>query len=278
MERYKSNEKIKNKNSTFSVLKNFFKTSKATESRLFEVCDRMKELKNQENGEQSPEYKELSLEADKLDKKMETIDKAKAEIKKLFLKIGAIVLAVGITISGAIAGIAHGIQSSREDKVMEALSKQDYSLVEMFEQSPDKLTEFAKSPKEVTQLALDTLKQNLANHYGVSKDGFEILYKTEIPDNEFSDTKRIYEINYGDENVCSHITRTGSDGDKKIDKATMPEELRKAIDSIVAAQENPEDIGKAYNALYKANSDKTLKEIETSLPEYLPPAEKDIER
>lgn len=279
MERYKSNEKIKSKNSTISALKNFFETARKTEDRLFEVTDRMVELKNQENGEQSQEYINLSLEANKLDKKMETIDKAKSKIKKEFLKVGALVLGTALAITGTIAGISYGIQSSRENRVVEALSKQNPGVVQMYKQSPDKLKELVQSPEKVTQLALDTLKANLANHYGISdKNDFEILYKNEISDKQPSDSKQIYLVSYTGQTVCSYISRTDSNGNKQIDENTMPVEVKNTIDAIVNAQEDPENSSKAYKALDKAKDDETLKGIETKLPKYLPNVEQDIER
>lgn len=277
MERYKSNEKIKNKISTFSALKNFFETVKRTEKRMFEVTDRMVELKNQENGEQSQEYMNLSLEANKLDRILENLDKAKANVKKEFLKMGAIVLGTALAITGTIAGISYGIQANRESRVMEALEMQGTQVASVYKESPDKLKELAKSPEEVTQLALDTLKQNLANHYEVSnKNDFEISYKTEISDRQPSDTKQIYVISYKGETVCSYVTRTDSSGNRQTDENTMPKEVKNVIDAIVNAQEDPESSFKAYSALREANSNDTVQSIDTELPDYLP--NNDIER
>lgn len=278
MERYKSNKKIETKETTFSILRNFFRTAKETENRYFEVSDRIEELKNQENGEQSQEYKQLSLEANRLDRKLEIMDKKRAEIRKAFLKVGALVLGTALSITGTIAGISHSIQSSRENRVMEALSMQDAKVENFYKESPNELKELARSPEEVTQLALDTLKANLANHYGVSdKDGFKILYKTEIPDIKPADTKQIYSISYNDEVVCEHISITSSSGYTRLDVDTIPSEIIKAIDAIVAAQRDPESSFKAYRALNASNDYKTREDIEKRLPKYLP-NEQDIER
>lgn len=271
MERYKSNEKIKNKTSTFSALKNFFQTAKKVGKRFDEVTNRMEELKNQENGEQSQEYINLSLEAEKLDKTLEKIEKAKANVKKEFLKLGTLVLGFTLAITGTIAGILYGIQTSRENRVMEALEMQGTQVASVYKESPDKLKELAKSPEEVTQLALDTLKQNLANHYEVSnKNDFEISYKTEISDKQPSDTKQIYIISYKGETICSYVTRTDSSGNRQIDENTMPKEVKNSIDTIVDAQENPESSFKAHLALRKANSKATVQSIDSELPDYLP--------
>lgn len=280
MERYKSNEKIGTKESVFSILRNFFRTAKETENRFFEVSNRMEELKNQENGEQSEEYKQLSLEANRLDRKLEIMDKKRDEMKKYFLKVGSFALGTVLTITGTIAGISYGIQSNRENRVMEALSMQGTKVENFYKESPNELKELAQSPKEVTQLALDTLKANLANHYRVSdKNDFEILYKTEIPDIQPSDTKQIYSISYKGEVVCEHISRTDSSGDTRLDVDTMPNEIRKAIDAIATAQRDPENSFKAYKALDASKDDKTLKDIETRLPNYLPnEQDKDIGR
>jgi hypothetical protein len=271
MERYKSNEKINNKTSTFSALKNFLQTSKKTEKRFFEATDRMEELENQEGGIESQEYIDLSSEVDKLDKKLEAIDKAKTEIKKLFLKIGTITLATTIAITGTLAGISYGIQSSRENRVMEALENQGYNISSVYKESHDKLAEFAKSPEKVTQLALDTLKQNLANHYGVSnKNDFEVLYRTEPVDKHSSATKTTYEIKYKGQTICADITIIDSSGDKYTIESTMPDGIKDATSKIVKAQEDPSNVQKAHSALKAANGSKTNDAINKNLTKTLP--------
>lgn len=271
MEKYKSNEKINNKTSTFTALKNFFQTSKKTEKRFFEVVDRMKELENQESGIESQEYINLSLEVDKLDKKLEAIDKAKAQVKKEFLKIGALVLGTALAITGSIAGISYGIQSSRENRVMKALENQGYSVASIYKESHDKLEDFAKSPEKVTQLALDTLKQNLANHYKVSnKNDFEILYKTEPVDEHSSATKTTYEIKYKGQRICADITTIDSSGDKYTSESTMPDDLKTPIFKISKAQGDPNNSSKAHAALKAANSSETKEAIDKNLTEFLP--------
>lgn len=278
MGKYKS-KKIETKESTFSILKNFFHNAKETENRFFETYDRLEELKKQEGGDQSQEYKELSLEFDKLDKKLKSIDKQKSEIKKHFLKIGSLVLGGALVITGTISGISYAIQSNRENKIMKALSMQGTKVEDFYKESPNDLKELSQSPEEVTQLALDTLKANLANHYGVSnKDDFEISYKTEIPDIQPSDTKQIYSISYKGKPVCEHISRSNvSSGDIITDVDTMPNKIRKAIDAIATAQGDPESSFKAYKALDASKDDKTLEEIEKQLPKYLPNAEQNLE-
>lgn len=280
MERYKSAEKTETKETTFSILRNFFRTAKETKNKFFEVSDRMEELENQENGEQSKEYKQLSLEANRLDKKLKIMDKKRAEIKKEFLKIGAIILGTAITITGT---ISYGIQSSRKNRVMEALSMQGTKVEDFYKESPNELKKLAQSPEEVTKLALDTLKTNLANHYGVSdKNDFKISYRTDIPDIQPADTKVIYSISYKGEVVCQHISRFDSNGDTKLDVDTMPNEIMKAIYEIAIAQKDPNSSIKAYKALNASKSDKTLEAIKLRLPKYLPNAKQkppaDIER
>lgn len=281
MEKYKSNKKIETKESTFSVLRNFFRTYNETEKRFFEVANEIKKLKNQESIgelEESEEYKQLSLELNRLDKRLGIMDKRKDNLKKEFMKIGTIALGTVLAITGTIAGISYGIQSNRENRVKEALSKQGTGIVSYYEKSPDELEKLVKSPEEVTQLALDTLKANLANHYRVSnKNDFEVLYKTETPDRQPADTRQTYSISYKGEIVCAHISRTDSTGgNTTIDEDTMPEEIKKSIDAIVAAKKDPENSHKAYNALNNSNSKKIIQCIETNLPNYLPSP--DIER
>lgn len=284
MEKYKSNKKIEIKESTFSVLRNFFRTYNETEKRFFEVANEIKKLKNQESIgelEESEEYKQLSLELNRLDKRLGIMDKRKDNLKKEFMKIGTIALGTVLAITGTIAGISYGIQSNRENRVMEALSMQGTKVENFYKESPNELKELAQSPKEVTQLALDTLKANLANHYGVpNKNDFEVLYKTETPDRQPVDTRQTYSISYKGEIVCAHISRTDSTGgNTTIDEDTMPNEIRKAIDAIATAQRDPENSFKAYKALDASKDDKTLKDIETRLPNYLPnEQDKDIGR
>lgn len=269
MEKYKSNENLKNKQSTFSILRNFFRTAKKIENRFLEVSDRMEELKKQENGEQSKEYKQLSLEADMLLKKSEIMDKKSAEIKKVFLKVGTLALGTVLAITGTIAGISHGIQSSRENRVMEALSMQSTKIENFYKESPNELKKLSQSPEEVTQLALDTLKHKLADHYGVNnKDDFKILHRTERPEHA-SECTEYYQIFYKGKIVLSNITHYKS-SDVIVVEDTMPKEIMDAIAGISHAQSDPGNLNKAYGALKSATGNKVAKAINTKLPPYLP--------
>lgn len=269
MERYKSNKKIKTKESTFSILKNFFRDAKRTENEFLKISDRLDAIKDDENSIE--EYKELSLKADKLLNKLNAIDKAKSKIKKEFAKIGTIALSSTIVITGFVSGLLYGIHAKRESNVLDALSVQGYSIENYYKQSPDELDELVSSPEMVRNLALDTLKAKLANHYNVSsKDDFTI-YNNTVYDGKVNPDKTVYSVSYKGNEVCSYVYTSDSYGNiLNISKDTMPDEIKASINNIVRAQEDPNSITKAYAALRSVNSNDTDKSIKTNLPAYLP--------
>lgn len=272
MERYKSNEKLKNKQSTFSMLRDFFKTARETEDKWMEICDKLEKV---EKG--TPEYEVLDKEATKLEKKLARIKKSKDAIRKTFMAVGAIAIGAAIVVTGTISAITNKIQSNKNEMVLKALADSRPGIVDTYKNDEDKLKSLTESPEEVTQLALDNLKSKLAEHYGVPNiDDFEVIYKTTAPEHTRYQSTEYYQVFYKGEAISEHITEYIS-GDTTTIKDTMPDELIDAIDAIVVAQEAPEDSFKAFRALKVVQNKKVNEGISTGLPQYLPTIE-DYER
>ena len=272
MEKYKSNEKLKNKQSTFSMLRNFLKAAKETEDKLFKIYD---ELEKFEKG--TLEYEKLDKEAVRLENKMKKFNESKAGLRKLFLKCGSIVVGGAVIITGAVSLIQNGIESNKNDLVLEALASKNPAIVEVYKNDSDKLKALTESPEKVTQLALDTLKAKLAKHYDANNIGdFTISRRTTRPDYAENEITDYYQIFYKGEEISAYIIESNY-GDTSIIKDTMPKEVIDTIDAIAAAQSDPESSFKAYNALKKVTDEKTDKGIDSGLPTYLP-SEQEIDR
>lgn len=272
MEKFKSNENLKNKQSTFSILKNFFKKSRETEDKLFRVYDKLEKVEKD-----SLEYQKLDKEATILENRLKKFEEAKSNMKKFFLKLGSLALGGTLAVIGTVSLVHNSIESSKNDLVLEALAAGRPAVVNIYKNDSDKLKALAESPEEITKLALDTLKHKLADHYGVNnKDDFKISYRTESPDHTRYGYTEYYQIFYKGEEISAHTTNYNS-GDVAIIKDTMPKEIIDVIDSISAAQYNPESSIKAYKALKDATSKETDKGIAKGLSSYLP-VEHDVER